>query len=150
MRPRMRRFIHHRGPSLATGLMLAVLLFRAYLPVGFMPASGAPFALEICPSGMPSAMLDPMAAHDSGMHHAGMHHAGRHHASADPSHHDGSHAGFDTCPFGSAPADAVVAHVVAFEPAAHAVFHLLFAFSPAEPGTMLARAHRARGPPFIV
>ncbi len=35
-------------------VVLAALLFRAYIPVGFMPAAGAPFRLELCPaSGTP-------------------------------------------------------------------------------------------------
>jgi hypothetical protein len=77
----MRRHIFSRGrrDSLA-GVVLAMLLFRAYIPVGFMPASGTPFLLQLCPA----AFSMQMPAH----HH----------------HHPESHTHFDNCPFGSAPA----------------------------------------------
>ena len=126
----MRRLIHHRGRDLAIGLVLAMMMFRAYVPVGFMPASGTPFGLEICPSG-------PYAAPHA--HHLHAHHAPN----------TGNHADFDSCPFGSAPAAAPVLHIVAFDPPEHLVFQSLFAFSPAPPAIHLSRAHRARAPPFL-
>jgi hypothetical protein len=72
-------------------LVLAVLLFRAYVPLGFMPASGAPFLLQICPAG-PYAQLPPQHLH----HHVG------------GEHHPGGHTHFENCPYGSAPTAAPV------------------------------------------
>jgi len=128
---------------IAVSLVLAVLACRAYVPPGFMPASGAPFALEICPDGLSA----PMHMHHAGMHHGGMHHEGMPGTAAPGSHDDGNRANSDTCPFGSAPAAAPVAHVVAMDVPEHLAFQPQFAFSPAQPGTAPARAHRARGPP---
>lgn len=126
----MRPLMHHRERQLTACLVLGVLLFRAYVPVGFMPASGTPFGLEICPSG-------PYAAPH--VHHMHAHHA-------NPS---GNHSTFDSCPFGSAPAAAPVVHIVAFDPPEHLVFQSLFAFTPAQPAIHLSRAHRARAPPSL-
>ena len=38
-----------RSLHVSAVVVLAALLFRAYIPVGFMPTSGAPFQLELCP-----------------------------------------------------------------------------------------------------
>lgn len=123
----MRCPFHRRGRELATGLLLAVLLLRAYVPVGFMPASGTPFALEVCPVGMHGAVHAHHAPHP-----------------ASPSHTDD-----ESCLFGSAPAAAPVAHVIAFEPPARLSLQSPLAFSSAGPGIQLPRAHRARAPPRI-
>src|SRR5277367_2178394 len=80
-----------RRPDVLSGILLAALLFRAYIPVGFMPASGTPFLLQLCPAASPM----PMPAH----HH----------------HDTQSHTHFDNCPFGSAPASGPIIHIVAFE-----------------------------------
>jgi hypothetical protein len=103
-------------------LLLALLLFRAYVPVGFMPASGAPFALQLCPSATAGM---PAHAH----------------------HHDGTHADFESCPFGSAPGAGPISHHVVFASAGPAP---VLRMAPLD--TLLAphRAHRTqqpRGPP---
>lgn len=132
----------------AAGLVLAILACRAWVPAGFMPASGAPFALEICPDGLSAPMhRDHANMRHAGMHHEGMHHEGMAGTTAPGSHHDGNRANPDTCPFGSVPAAAPLAHVVAMDVPEHLAFQPLFAFSPAQSGTAPARAHRARGPP---
>ena len=69
--------------------LLALLLFRAYVPAGFMPASGVPFALELCPA---TTMAMPGHLH----------------------HHPGTHADFESCPFGSAPAAGPISHLIEF------------------------------------
>jgi len=54
-------------------LLLALLVFRAYVPAGFMPASGVPFALELCPAataGMPGHLHHHAGSHDG---HAASH-----------------------------------------------------------------------------
>lgn len=110
----------------ASGWLLAVLLFRAYIPVGFMPASGAPFLLEICPAGL--AMQMPA-------HHA-------HHGA-------GGHGHFENCPFGSAPAAGPVSDLLSFDSSAPASSQPTLAFEPAPFRAELQNAHRARAPPIL-
>jgi hypothetical protein len=106
--------------------LLALLIFRAYIPVGFMPASGTPFALELCPVGL------------AGMPAAHVHQ------------HSGTHADFATCPFGSAPAAGPVSHDIAFEPPVLALSRTVAA--PQSPILTLRpqRSHLPRGPPSLV
>ena len=73
-----------------TGFLLVMLLFRAYVPVGFMPASGTPFLLELCPAAAPMPMSMPMPAHH---------------------HHSDTHTHFENCPFGSASAAGPLSHL---------------------------------------
>ena len=120
------RFFDHSQRALTTRLLLVILLFRAYVPVGFMPASGAPFLLEICPAAV-TAQMPAHYAH----------------------HHTGSHVEFVNCPFGSAPAPGPLSHVIALEPPAPIVSHSLAAFDPLLLGVPLPRAHQPRGPPSL-
>jgi hypothetical protein len=123
----MRKTIPQFGRrDLFTSVLLVTLLFRAYVPVGFMPASGTPFLLELCPAASPMLM---MPAH----HH----------------HHSGSHTNFDNCPFGSAPAAGPISHFIVFEPAAEIVPHSVVAFESLRFIARLQRAHQTRGPPSI-
>jgi Protein of unknown function (DUF2946) len=73
------RYLRRR--HLVTSFLLGMLLFRAYVPVGYMPASGTPFLLELCPAAGSLSM--PMPAHH---------------------HHSDTHSHFENCPFGSATA----------------------------------------------
>jgi hypothetical protein len=121
------RLGHARRPNVLAIVLLAALVFRAYVPVGFMPASGAPFLVELCPAYAGSVL----PAHQG--HH----------------HHSQSQADFQDCPFGSTPALGPVSHLVAFEPAGQTNS---FVAIPAEPGrlsTRLLRAHQPRGPPSL-
>jgi hypothetical protein len=121
----MRKQLFNSGRlDLFTSLLLVVLLFRAYVPVGFMPASGTPFLLEMCPATYQAEMP---------AHH------GHHHA--------GTHAHFENCPFGSAPGAGPIAHIVAFAPPAPIASQTLAAFEPLRLGVQLPRAHQPRGPP---
>ena len=107
-------------------VLLAALIFRAYIPVGFMPASGTPFLLELCPAyagGVPSQ-------HE---HH----------------HHSQGHADFQNCPFGSAPALGPLSHLVAFEPPGQVNSFVAIPAQPRRLGTRLPRAHQPRGPPSL-
>jgi hypothetical protein len=115
-----------RRQDLFTSLLLAALLFRAYVPVGFMPASGAPFLLEMCPATYQAQML-----------------------SAHAHHHSGTHTHFENCPFGSAPAGGPIAHIVAFAPPPPAASELWQGFEPLRLGVDLPRAHQPRGPPSL-
>jgi hypothetical protein len=119
------RAIHSRR-NLLSSLMLAALLFRAYVPVGFMPASGAPFLLEMCPA----TYQVPMAAHQG------------HHDSA-------THSHFENCPFGSAPAAGPIAHSIGFDPPPPIVSKSLQSFEPLQLRARLDRDHPPRGPPTL-
>jgi hypothetical protein len=116
---------HRKRQELLAGILLAVLVFRAYVPVGFMPASGAPFLVELCPA----ASLPYMPA----QHH----------------HHPNSLAHFDHCPFGSVPAAGPIAHFVVFASAAQITSRLIVAFEPPRFGLRAQRAHQPRGPPSL-
>jgi hypothetical protein len=111
-----------------TGILLAMLLFRAYVPVGFMPAVGAPFLLELCPATSPM----PMSAHHEHLHHSG------------------THGHFENCPFGCAPAAGPISHPVVFEPPGRTAAHAVIDFESLRFGVRLGRAHQPRGPPSLV
>ena len=116
--------------------LLALLLFRAYVPAGFMPADGIPFALELCPVGLAGI---PAGHH----HHAG---SSEHTGSHD---HGGSHADFEACPFGSAPAAGPISHYIAFEPASPALSRPVVAFQSPCLTLHPQRSHLPRGPPSL-
>jgi hypothetical protein len=105
-------------------LLLALLVFRAYVPAGFMPASGVPFALELCP-----AATAGMPAH---LHH-----------------HAGTHADFESCPFGSAPAAGPISHHFDFESAGPAPTLRMLAPEARRINQRAERSHQPRGPPSL-
>ncbi|HWJ37112.1 MAG TPA: hypothetical protein VNR70_17725 [Steroidobacteraceae bacterium] len=111
--------------NVLTGILLALLLLRAYVPVGFMPASGTPFLLELCPAAA------PMSAHPA--HH----------------HHADTHGHFENCPFGSVPAAGPLSHVIAFEPPTSIASQPVVALEPSRIGVRPQRAHQPRGPPSL-
>jgi hypothetical protein len=120
------RLCHARRSDVLAIVLLAALIFRAYIPLGFMPASGTPFLVELCPAYAVGALG----------HHA-------HH------HHSQGQADFENCPFGSAPALGPVSHLIAFEPAGQIAS---FATIPAEQGQLVSRllhTHQPRGPPSL-
>jgi len=124
---RMRKMpFNRRRQSMFPGFLLAMLLLRAYVPVGFMPGSGAPLVLDICPVGLPTQML---------AHH--LHH------------HPGAHDHFENCPFGSAPAAGPISHLIDFEPAGQLLSQSVAAYEPLRLDARLRRAHQSRGPPFL-
>jgi len=124
-RPMRKRVFHSRRDLLGTLLLLA-LLFRAYVPVGFMPASGAPFLLEPCPAAYPA---------QSFAHHG-------HHDSA-------THSHFENCPFGSSPAAAPIAHSIGFDLPAPIASRSLPTFEPLLRSARLDLNHPPRGPPSL-
>lgn len=106
-------------------LLLALLLFRAYVPAGFMPANGAPFLLELCPgvaAGVPAQHLH---------------------------HHSGTHADFESCPFGSAPASGPISHHLDFALAVPAPCGPMAAFDSARIAVRAQYVHQPRGPPSL-
>jgi hypothetical protein len=120
-----KRPFNRRRQDLAASILLAMLLFRAYVPVGFMPASGTPFLLELCPA----ASSMPMPAH----HH----------------HHTETHTHFEHCPFGSAPAAGPISHGIAPELPAQIASQIAVSFESVRLGVPLPRAHQPRGPPSL-
>jgi hypothetical protein len=118
-----------RMGSRAGFLLLALLVFRAYIPVGFMPASGVPFALQLCPAATAGA---PAHLH----HHAGTHDAG-------------SHAHFESCPFGSAPCAGPISHHIDFESVGPAPSRRIVALDAPRLTRRAERSHLPRGPPSL-
>jgi hypothetical protein len=121
-----------RKGSRAGMLLLALLLFRAYVPDGFMPASGVPFALELCPAaiaGMPPGHL--------------------HQHPGDPHQHPGSHTEFPACPFGSAPAAGPISHRLDIQSAGVAAPLAVVAFQTPLLSLRPQRTHQPRGPPSL-
>jgi len=105
-------------------LLLALLLFRAYIPAGFMPADGVPFALQLCPNAMAG-----VPAH---LHH-----------------HAGTHAEFELCPFGSVPGAGPISHQIVFESAGPAPAQQILAFQAACLTHRAERSHPPTGPPSL-
>jgi hypothetical protein len=103
-------------------IVLALLLLRAYVPVGYMPAAGKPFQVELCPA----------AAGLTGHHH----------------HHSPQHSRFDDCPFGSIPAGGPAPQLIAFDtpPPISAAPLPRHEFLPL--AARQSQAHRPRGPPL--
>lgn len=110
--------------SWAGMLLLALLLFRAYIPAGFMPADGVPFALQLCPTGMAG-----MPAH---LHH-----------------HAGTHAEFELCPFGSVPGAGPISHHIDFESVGPAPTLQILVFEAPRLNQRAERSHQPRGPPSL-
>ena len=121
---------NRRRSDILTGILLAMLLLRAYVPVGFMPASGTPFLLELCPSASPmhSALAAPA-------------HHGHHHA--------GTHGHFENCPFGSAPGAGPASQLIVFQPSGHVTSLASVEFESFHIGARVTRAHLPRGPPTL-
>jgi hypothetical protein len=116
-----------KRPDLSAVILLALLVFRAYVPAGFMPASGIPFLLELCPAA--SALQMPqMPAHH---------------------HHPDTHGHFENCPFGSVPAAGPISHHIIFDSAAQSSPPPAVAFEPVRQGVRPQRAHQPRGPPTL-
>jgi hypothetical protein len=123
--------LNRRRYDILTGILLAMLMLRAYVPTGFMPASGTPFLLELCPSAspMPGSLGEP-AHHD---HH----------------HHAGTHGHFDNCPFGSVPGAGPASQLVVFQPSGQVTSLESVEFESFHIGARVARAHQPRGPPTL-
>jgi hypothetical protein len=121
----MRKLRFNCRRDLLSSTLLALLLFRAYVPVGFMPASGTPFLLELCPA----ASSIQVPAH----HH----------------HHTESHTHFEHCPFGSAPAAGPISQLSGLASTGQVASQIPVTFESVRLGVQLPRAHQARGPPSL-
>jgi hypothetical protein len=121
----MRKVFRFRQRGSGAGiLLLALLLFRSYVPVGFMPADGVPFALQLCPAAV-----------------AGM-----------PNHvhqHAGTHAHFELCPFGSVPGAGPLSHHIDFASTGPAPSQPVVAVETLPVNLRAERSHQPRGPPSL-
>jgi hypothetical protein len=135
-----------RRHSLGTSLLLAMLLMRAYVPVGFMPASGNPFRLELCPAAaaMPMPMSMPMDTAMSISMPMPMSMPGH-------QHHQHSHSPTATgeCPFGSVPGGGPISQPIVFQPPGRIDTTLTFVLEPLRLGVKPQRAHQSRAPPVV-
>ena len=110
-----------------TSFLLVMLLFRAYVPVGFMPASGTPFLLELCPAAAPMPMLMP-AHHD----------------------HSDTHTHFEHCPFGSASAAGPLPHLDGVKALPSVNLESAPKIELLPVGVQLVHLPQPRGPPLLV
>jgi hypothetical protein len=120
------RSFNSRRLRVSAIIVLAALLLRAYIPVGFMPASGAPFQLELCPAFGLSVSAHHLHHHDS-QHHADL----------------------QDCPFGSAPAQGPISDLVVFDPSGQIPFLKGFLAEPKRLVARPLRSHQPRGPPSL-
>jgi hypothetical protein len=126
----MRRYLLHSDRRLwITSLLLVSLVFRALIPVGFMPSSDKPFSLEICRGGF-LAQVDPR--------------------DLDQNQHPGTSSHFEYCPFGSAPATGPISQVAIVLPFQLTVTEFVAAAKSPRLIARRERAHEARGPPRLV
>ncbi|MFI4890918.1 MAG: hypothetical protein ACHQIL_10340 [Steroidobacterales bacterium] len=123
---------------LTTCLLLVMLLLRAYVPTGFMPQSGSPLQLQVCPTGMPMHSMRSQA----------MHHAGTMAMEPAPGKHStGTADHASDCPFGHSPVAGPVADGVVLSSVQPVFSRPLLAFDSRPAGTRSLRAHQARAPP---
>lgn len=113
-------------PGVLAVVLLASLVFRAYIPIGFMPAAGTPFLVELCP------------AYEGAIGAEHFHH-----------HHQQGHADFQNCPFGSAPTQGPVSQLIVFEPAGQISSLVSIQAQPQLLSTRLLRIQQPRGPPSL-
>jgi len=134
----MRVLRSHRLRRLtAITAVLALLLMRAWVPAGFMPAQGEVFRLQLCQAERPIPASTPIPR-------AQLDHGSR----SDHVSHGRGHN--DPCPFGSAPPAGPLTQVLAFEPP-----HFLPSLGAIWPArdsfvSRLLRVQGARGPPAFV
>ncbi len=115
--------------------VLALLMLRAWVPVGFMPAQGGVLRLQLCQAdrSLATPRLIPSKL-----------------AGSPGNHGDRGHSHGDPCPFGSSPPPGPIAQILAFEPA-RPVPSLVAISSERQPiVSRLLRAQAARGPPRLV
>lgn len=112
-----------RRHTVTISLLLAIVLLRAYVPVGFMPDTGNPLQLTIC------------HAYSSAVTPADLHHGKMHQA--------------DGCLFGSAPASGPVSQFIDFTPPGVIDTSPARMAAPLELATRLNRAHPPRAPPAL-
>ncbi|HEY7377128.1 MAG TPA: hypothetical protein VH542_00435 [Steroidobacteraceae bacterium] len=162
-----RRFLHKTaGRSFASFLLLAFVV-RSLIPVGFMPAPDRPFALEICPDGLPArsglaASADVLAhVHPAAHQHlheqpgAGAQHTGHVHVTqagehSAPRHQHSTHTVWTHCQFGGLASAPVPLQVAAPAPSPEASILALFDTDARFVSTTRFRIAQPRAPPVLV
>ena len=119
---------YRRRNVLLISLLLLVLVARALVPAGFMPAGDGSAGLTLCPDGM----LMPTDPGDA----AGMPAPGHLHT--------------DHCPFGSAPFAAPIAQPALIPVPAVAITLSSLDSSRPVPSARAARTHQPRAPPSLI
>ncbi len=109
-------------------LLLLVLVARALVPAGFMPAGDGSAQLTLCPDGMLMPTVPGAAAGVSNLGHL--------------------HA--DHCPFGSAPFAAPIVELAVIPVLAVAISISGLDASRWVPSVRVARTHQPRAPPFLI
>jgi hypothetical protein len=115
-----------KQPDVLAIILLAALVFRAYIPIGFMPASGTAFLVQLCP------------AYEGAISAQHVH-----------NHHSQGHADFQNCPFGSAPAQGPISHLPVFEAPGKISFSLSIPAELQRGSTQLLRIQQPRAPPSL-
>lgn len=108
-------------------LLLLVLVARALVPAGFMPAADGSAQLTLCPDGM-------LMPSDAG-------------SGSDTAARNSGHVHTDHCPFGSAPFAAPIAHLPVIPQLAAANHAPGFDAAPWIPAIRGSRTHQPRAPP---
>ncbi len=153
--------------TLAASIMLVAFALRMLTPPGFMPASGRPFALEICWEGLPVPMLaqagpaDAADSMDMGAMDMGAMHMGAMDMDSmpmgDPSsqrplsqqraHHPGSPSQGEHCVFGTACAAGPASHLPAPSDFHSAQPLRTAAFASIDAGVHVVHLPQPRAPP---
>jgi hypothetical protein len=124
----------------ATCWLLVMLLFRAYVPTGFMPQTGHLLQLQVCPAGMPSHSL---------LSHAMAQQSPRAPVPEPGTHSTGSAAHVTDCPFRYSPVAGPIADGIVLTSAEPVLSQPLPAFDTRPAGMRSLRAHQARAPPTL-
>ena len=122
-----KHLLNRKRRHLLTGFLLAMLLFRAYVPIGFMPASGVPFLVELCPA--TTALSMPMHSHHQ---------------------HSDTHSHFENCPFGSLTAAGPLPAFGEAGPLLQFDLYSVVTIEPIAVGATRIHLPQPRGPPFLV
>jgi hypothetical protein len=122
-----KHLLNRKRRHLLTGFLLAMLLLRAYVPIGFMPASGAPFLVELCPA--TTALSMPMHSHHD---------------------HSDTHSHFENCPFGSVTAAGPLPAFGEAGPLPQFDLYSVVAIEPIAVGVTRIHLPQPRGPPSLV
>jgi hypothetical protein len=121
MRPNL---FNRRRRELAISILLVALVFRALIPVGFMPASGNLFSLTICRADFPA----PSPPQDTDRH-------------------PGNPPRIEHCAFGNAPAAGPGVEVAGVLPVSVTACEPILVSEPLRINVRLVRAQQPRGPP---
>jgi hypothetical protein len=120
--------------KLIAGILLFAFASRALVPMGFMPATGLAFSLQICPDGFPAQLLHHSMDDAHGAHGAGS-----------STHHHGSSAS-EHCAFAAAAGALPAATPAEAAPFAGTLTPLFYTTSPSY-RTQRYRIQQPRGPP---